>query len=118
MAVRRIFTITSVNANTFTYTMSVAPSSAASGTMSAAAVSTLTYTGPIYINTTTTLRTEAFEAGWITSHLDTATYLFMNDVINQPQIFTDNPGAGLLYTQNQQYVRTQTSTATTILRCG
>ena len=37
----------------------------------------MTYTGPIYVNTTTTLRTEAFEAGYFTSYLDTASYIFM-----------------------------------------
>ena len=71
--------------------MSAAPTATTSGALSAAAVSTLTYTGPISINTTTTLRAEAFAVGYLSSHLDTATYLFMSDVINTPQIFTDDP---------------------------
>ncbi|MGA2033199.1 MAG: lamin tail domain-containing protein, partial [Thermoguttaceae bacterium] len=107
-----IFTITTLNpstglavdANTFYYTMSSAPSTSASGTLLAAAVSTLTYTGPIYINSTTTLRAEAYEAGYFTSHLDTASYIFMNDVINQPQIFTDDP-ANYFYSLNQTCVK-------------
>ncbi len=100
-----VFAIASVpSATTFTYIMSISPGVNASGAMTVAAVSTMTYTGPIYIGSTTTLRTEAFEVGYDTSYLDTATYVFMAAVVNQPQIFTDNSGAGALYTQNQQYV--------------
>ena len=98
-----IFIITAVNANTFTYTMSSSPGTSASGTITAAAVSTMTYTGPIYISTTTTLRTEAIEVGYFTSYLDTATYIFMNAVINTPQIFTDDP-TNAFYALNQEYV--------------
>ena len=71
--------------------MSAAPSINATGSMTAAAVSTMAYIGPIYVNTTTTLRTEAIEVGYFTSYLDTASYIFMNAVINTPQIFTDDP---------------------------
>ena len=99
-----VFTIASVpSATTFTYTMSAAPSTSASGAIVAAAVSTLAYTGPIYISTTTTLRTEAIEVGYFTSRLDTASYLFMSAVVNTPQIFTDDP-TNYFYSLNQQYV--------------
>ena len=83
--------------------MSGSPGTSASGTITAAAVSTMTYTGPIYISTTTTLRTEAIEVGYFTSYLDTATYIFMNAVINTPQIFTDDP-TNAFYALNQEYV--------------
>ena len=86
--------------------------------MTAAAVSTMTYTGPIYITTTTTLRTEAIEVGYFTSYLDTATYIFMNAVINTPQIFTDDPTEPLLHVSTKSTSRTRTSTPTTIPRCG
>ena len=98
-----IFAITSINANTFTYTMSSSPGTNATGTLAAAAVSTMTYTGPIYINSTATLRTEAIEVGYFTSYLDTASYIFMNAVVNQPQIFTDDP-TNAFFALNQEYV--------------
>ncbi len=99
-----IFTIATVpSASSFTYTMSAAPSTNATGTLTAAAVSTMAYTGPVYINSTTTLRAEAIEAGYFTSTLDTASYIFMNAVINQPQIFTDDP-TNPFYSLNQTYV--------------
>ena len=99
-----IFAIATVpSASTFTYTMSAAPSANATGAMTAAAVSTLAYSGPVYINSTTTLRAEAIEAGYFTSTLDTASYIFMNAVINQPQIFTDDP-TNPFYSANQTYV--------------
>jgi len=42
------------------------------------------YTGPIPINTTTCLRAMAFKPGWISTNVDTQTYIFLNDVIRQP----------------------------------
>ncbi|MGE5611715.1 MAG: chitobiase/beta-hexosaminidase C-terminal domain-containing protein, partial [Bacillota bacterium] len=44
----------------------------------------LLYTGPIPIATTTVLRAMAFKAGFISSNVDTQTYLFLNNVIQQP----------------------------------
>jgi hypothetical protein len=44
---------------------------------------TLLYTGPIHISTTTCLRAKAFKTGLMPSNVDTQTYLFLNDVIDQ-----------------------------------
>src|SRR5438046_10554842 len=43
----------------------------------------LLYTGPILITNTTVVRTRAFKTGWKATDVDTATYLFLNDVIYQ-----------------------------------
>jgi len=45
------------------------------------------YTGPILINKTTCLRSQAIKSDWIPSRLKTQTYIFLDDVIQQP----DNP---------------------------
>ena len=42
-----------------------------------------TYTGPITIDKTTTLRAIAHKPGWVTSNVDTQTYIFVEDVIRQ-----------------------------------
>ncbi|HEV58116.1 MAG TPA: hypothetical protein ENN87_11605, partial [Phycisphaerales bacterium] len=39
---------------------------------------------PVIISTTTTLRALAHKPGWIPSNVDTQTYIFLNDVIQQP----------------------------------
>lgn len=41
------------------------------------------YTGPIPINKTTVIRAAAFKPGWKPSNIDTHTYIFINDVLNQ-----------------------------------
>lgn len=41
------------------------------------------YTGPIPISTTTCLRAVAYRQGWLSSDVDTQTYLFLDDVITQ-----------------------------------
>ncbi|MGB2822930.1 MAG: CotH kinase family protein, partial [Phycisphaerae bacterium] len=41
------------------------------------------YTGPITIATTTTLRAAAFKPGWLSSDVDTQTYIFLDDVLQQ-----------------------------------
>jgi len=46
------------------------------------------YTGPITIDETTTLRAAAFRPGWIPTNVDTQTYVFVDDVVEQD-------GAGL-----------------------
>jgi hypothetical protein len=46
--------------------------------------STYLYTGPIGINLTTTLRAAAFKPGYLRANVDTQTYVFVNDVLNQP----------------------------------
>jgi hypothetical protein len=42
------------------------------------------YTGPIPVNTTTCLRAMAFKPGWISTNVDTQTYIFLYNVIHQP----------------------------------
>ncbi len=41
------------------------------------------YIGPIAIRNTTCLRAVAFRPGWMSSNVDTQTYIFLNDVIRQ-----------------------------------
>ena len=41
------------------------------------------YTGPIHINRTSTVRAAAFKAGFISTNVDTQTYLFVSDVLTQ-----------------------------------
>jgi hypothetical protein len=42
------------------------------------------YTGPIRIPTTTCLRAMAFRPGWMSTNVDTQTYIFLNSVARQP----------------------------------
>jgi len=42
------------------------------------------YTGPIDVTTTAILRAAAFKPGWLPTNVDTQTYLFLADVLNQP----------------------------------
>ena len=42
------------------------------------------YTGPVGVNATTILRAAAFKPGYVSSNVDTQTYIFIADVINQP----------------------------------
>jgi hypothetical protein len=42
------------------------------------------YTGPIRIQTTTCLRAMALRPGWMSTNVDTQTYIFLNHVTNQP----------------------------------
>ncbi|HEX2473854.1 MAG TPA: lamin tail domain-containing protein [Lacipirellulaceae bacterium] len=41
------------------------------------------YTGPLNINKTTVLRSKAFLAGYLPTNVDTQTYLFLDDVVQQ-----------------------------------
>lgn len=52
-------------------------------------VSGQTYTGPIPVTTTTCVRAIATRAGWLSSDVDTHSYIFLDDVLHQP---TDPPG--------------------------
>ena len=64
-----------------------------------------TYTGPILITNTTTLRAVAIRSGLVPSDVDTHTYIFVNDVIRQspagqapgPGWPTVNSSAGQIY---------------------
>ena len=42
------------------------------------------YAGPISVGTTTCLRAMAFKPGWMPSNVDAHTYIFLDDVKNQP----------------------------------
>jgi len=42
------------------------------------------YSGPVPVNTTTILRAVAYRTGWKPSDVDTQTYIFVEDVLNQP----------------------------------
>ena len=54
------------------------------GTTPTAATGSL-YTGPISVTTTTTLRAASFRANWIPSEVETRSYVFLADVLNQTQ---------------------------------
>jgi len=45
---------------------------------------TYLYTGPLEVNQTTTLRAAAFKPGYVPSGVDTQTYIFLDDVLEQP----------------------------------
>jgi hypothetical protein len=62
---------------TIRYTTNGAPPTASTGNV---------YSGPITIDRTTTVRAAAFKTGFISSDVDTQTYLFLNDVIRQPSM--------------------------------
>ena len=53
------------------------------GTAPTIATGTL-YTGPINISTTTTLRAIAYKPGLLSTNVDTQTYIFLDDVLDQP----------------------------------
>ncbi len=44
------------------------------------------YTGPILIDTTKVLRARAYRANWLPTNVDTQTYIFPADVMNQPAL--------------------------------
>ncbi len=48
-------------------------------------VSGLTYTGPVTISTTMCLRVAAFKPGWMSSPVQTHTYVFPDQVLRQPK---------------------------------
>jgi hypothetical protein len=47
---------------------------------------TYLYTGPLDINQTTVLRAAAFKPGHLPSNVDTQTYVYLDDVVNQPDM--------------------------------
>ncbi len=49
------------------------------------------YTGPLTISTTRVVRAIAYRAGWLPTDVDTQTYLFLGDVVNQPAIVPGYP---------------------------
>ncbi len=56
------------------------------------------YTGPISITGTTCLRTVAIKSGWKPSKIETHTYLFLDDVIAQPNVIDGYPAVWGPYT--------------------
>jgi len=52
----------------------------------------LDYTGPVSISETTVLKARAIRPGWVSSNVDTQTYIFVSDV--KAQSDTTAPGAG------------------------
>jgi hypothetical protein len=52
------------------------------------------YTGPVLISTTTCLRAAAFKTGWMPTNVDTHTYIFLDDVIKQPEHPAGFPTSG------------------------
>ena len=42
------------------------------------------YSGPITVPTTTSVRAIAYQSGWLSTNVDTHTYIFVNDVAQQP----------------------------------
>ena len=98
---------------TFTYTMSSSPGVAASGgAMTAAAVSTWTYTSPITISTTTDVRAVGVwggEAGTVA----TESYVFPAAVVNQPASPNGFPSSWgsqtAAYAMNPVITQTQTT---------
>jgi len=72
------------------------------------------YVGPIEITTTTPLRAMAFKPGWVSSDVDTQTYIFLDDVIHQPSSPAGFPdswgGAAADYAMNQTIVSANSAT--------
>jgi len=54
----------------------------------------MVYTAPIAISRTTCLRAVAIKPGWMPSNVDTHTYIFLDDVIEQPKYPPDFPTGG------------------------
>ncbi|MBN2270484.1 MAG: chitobiase/beta-hexosaminidase C-terminal domain-containing protein, partial [Sedimentisphaerales bacterium] len=72
------------------------------------------YIGPIEITTTTPLRAMAFKPGWVSSDVDTQTYIFLDGVINQPSNPAGFPeswgGTAADYEMNQGIVGANSAT--------
>ena len=67
---------TATTGATIRYTTDMSDPSLTNGTTASPGV-------PIAITTTTCLRAKAFRAGWLPSNIDTQTYIFLDDVIEQ-----------------------------------
>ena len=85
------FYIGNVTTDTFTYTVTGTPADTATGTITAQA-NYYTYTGPITIDRTAVVRTAAYKANYAPTDVDTATYIFTADVVQQSP--TGTPAAG------------------------
>ncbi len=78
-----LFVISGVTSDTFDYSVDGTPATPATGTILAQA-NYYTYTGPISIDHTTTVRAAAFKAGHAATGVDAQTYVFVDDVLQQP----------------------------------
>ena len=80
-----VFVISGVTANTFDYTVTGTPATPATGSITAQA-NYYTYTGPITIDRTTTVRAAAFKTAYAATDVDTQTYVFLDDILVQPAV--------------------------------
>ncbi len=80
-----VFVISGVTANTFDYTVTGTPTTPATGSITAQA-NYYTYTGPIAVNRTTTVRAAAFKTAYAATDVDTQTYVFLDDILVQPAV--------------------------------
>ena len=78
-----VFVIANVTANTFAFTVTGSPVTPATGTLTAQA-NCYTYTDPISIDRTTTVRAAAFKQAYAATDVDTQTYVFLEDILVQP----------------------------------
>ena len=62
------------------------------------------YSAPIAISTTTNLRTAAFKEGFVPTDVDTQTYMFVSDVVNQPAEIEGFPSGGRVWAGGNTYV--------------
>ena len=83
-----VFVISGVTTDTFDYTVAGTPATPATGTITAQA-NYYTYTDPITIDRTTTVRAAAFKTAYAATDIDTQTYVFLDDILVQP---ADPPG--------------------------
>ena len=67
------------------------------------------YVGPISISETTCLRAVAFKTGWISSNVDTHTYIFLDDTLTQPSNPSGFP-SGWDYEMDPQIVNAHSQT--------
>lgn len=65
-------------AATIRYTLGATPPTATTGTI---------YTGPFLVETTSVVRVAAFRAGWLTPSTDTHTYVFADQVPDEPAMY-------------------------------
>ncbi|MGQ9576020.1 MAG: lamin tail domain-containing protein, partial [Thermoguttaceae bacterium] len=86
-----VFVIADVTADTFTYAVPGSPATPATGTITAQA-NYYTYTGPLTIDRTTTVRAAAFKTACEPSKVATQTYIFTADVIQQSRSGAAPPG--------------------------
>ncbi len=71
------------------------------------------YDGPILIDGTTTLRAAAFKPGFRPTNVDTQTYVFPDDVVEQPQLYDDIVGHAVLGPQVREALELMPSVCVT-----